>query len=390
MARAHVEHRARQRLGLALRMSAAGEHAWAIDAAKDAVELLVPAAGRHPAALARALAVRAACLHVRGRTEDAARDADACGRYADEALSRDSASADQLDDLADAAVYLGVAGRDEQAVVLIDQCLERGRPLARRPAGPAVAKAMRLRDAGRDEEAVELLTEAVDGPWNTWQLKATALLYEALGHTGRTDSLRRRPPGDLIPLRVAAAASLQWRIRYISVLEVLARHGIETGRRPVTARLARQRRILRRRAAVRRTLFNAVASVATFGRLHVADHLPDTVNVSRLTAKACAARAEAKIRRLGGSDDPRRLTLAWGALARARWQSGGRRSDALQAQRTALAAARRWAEADPSVGTAALRRHLRRFADYASTIGLQTDAEAARAEAAALNNRERG
>ncbi|MER7273960.1 hypothetical protein ABT369_05865 [Dactylosporangium sp. NPDC000244] len=91
MARTHVEYRAQQGLDLALRMSAAGEHAWAIDAAKDAVELLTPDADRHPAALARPLAVRAACLHVRGRTEDAARDADACDRRFAEALSRGSA-----------------------------------------------------------------------------------------------------------------------------------------------------------------------------------------------------------------------------------------------------------------------------------------------------------
>nr|BFE60096.1 hypothetical protein GCM10020063_046220 [Dactylosporangium thailandense] len=260
MARAHVEYRAQQGLDLALRMSAAGEHAWAIDAAKDAVELLTPDADRHPAALARALAVRAACLHVRGRTEDAARDAAACDRRFAEALSRGSAGADQFDDLADAAVNLAVAGRDERAAALIDQCLER------------------------------------------------------------------------------------------------------------------------RRAAVRRTLSRAVAAVGTVARLHPADYLPDAVNIGRVAAKARAARAEAEIRRLAGTDDPRRLTRAWGALANARWQSGGRRSDALQAQRTALAAARRWAEADPSSGTA----------DLAVTIGLQTDAEAARAEAATLDQRERG
>ncbi|GAA3297696.1 hypothetical protein Dvina_33710 [Dactylosporangium vinaceum] len=386
MARAYVEYRARRRLGEALRMSAAGEHAWAIDAAKDAVELLTPTADRHPAALARALAVRAACLHVRGRREDAARDADACGRYATEALSRGSAGLDQLDDLADAAVHLPVAGRDEQAAALIDRCLELGRALPRRPAGPAVAKALRLRDAGRDEEAVELLIEAADGPWNTWQLKATTLLYAALGDTGRTDSLRRRPPGDLTHLRIAAAADPQWRIMYIAVLEVLDRHGIETGRRPPAARLARQRRVLRRRVAVRRALFNGVAALAALGRLLPADYLPDALIVGRVIAKARAAGAEAGIRRLAGVDDPRRLTRAWGALAKARWQSGGRRSDALQAQRTALAAARRWAAADPTHGTAALRRHLRRFADYATAIGLQTDAEAARAEAATLNH----
>jgi hypothetical protein len=218
-----------------------------------------------------------------------------------------------------------------------------------------------------------------------WRLKAIAQLYEALGATGRTDLLRRRPRDDLTRLSAAAALSPLWRILYIRILEVLDHHGIETGRD-----LDRQRRILRRRAAVRRRFINALDAVATLRRFHPADYLPDVVNIVRVTAKARAAGAEAAVRRLAGTDDPRRLTQAWGALATARWQSGGRRSDALQAQRAAVAAARRWAAADPTAGTAALRRHLRRFADYATYVGLQTDAEAARAEAATLNHRERG
>jgi len=101
------------------------------------------------------------------------------------------------------------------------------------------------------------------------------------------------------------------------------------------------------------------------------------------------ARAEADVEQYRESGDARELSLAWGTLAQARWQAGGPRSAALEAQRTALAETRRWAADDSDEARAALVVQLRRFAYFAGIIGLRTDAQMARAEADALDRADR-
>jgi hypothetical protein len=113
--------------------------------------------------------------------------------------------------------------------------------------------------------------------------------------------------------------------------------------------------------------------------------------VARPTRAATEAEAaiEADIERYRESGDVRALPNAWGALAQARWQAGGQRSAALDAQRNAVAQARQWAAEDPDEARPALVAHLRRFADFAETIGLHTDAQLARTEAEDLDPADR-
>jgi hypothetical protein len=109
----------------------------------------------------------------------------------------------------------------------------------------------------------------------------------------------------------------------------------------------------------------------------------------RVATLARAAQAEADIERYRESGDARPLSEAWGALAQARGEAGGQKSGALEAQRTALAETRRWAAEDPDEARTTLVMHLRRFADFAGIVGLQSDAQLARTEAEDLDRTDR-
>jgi hypothetical protein len=386
MRQARRQRVAQRQEAWALQWSRAGQHAWAIDAANEAVALRRPVAEQHPAAMARALAVRAACLHIRGRTVEAARDVDECLAYRDRANGEANAA-----DLAVVVSLLDRAGRAEQALALAEQLHTEARALAQpRPSAPMLVYGELLLRRGRAEEAVAVLYEAYaaaaggSGP----RIRASAMLFEALAATGRHEELEEHAHRDLLLFAANAWGNIQGRLLYIHLLELLERHHVVVSGRlaPLAATIARQRRKLFRQR--RRWWVLAAALAMLTGRSRQVPYppratgLPDT---GRAVALARAAQAEADIERYRESGDARALSEAWGALAQARWRAGGQRSIALEAQRTALAQTRRWAAEDPDQAGPALVMHLRRLADFASIVGLQSDAQLARAEAEHLD-----
>jgi tetratricopeptide (TPR) repeat protein len=389
MRQARQQRAAQRREASALHWSNAGRHAWAIDAANEAVALRRPVAEQHPAAMARALAVRAACLHVRGRTAEAARDVDECLAYRDRACGGAGRA-----DLAAVASLLDRAGRAEEALALAEQLLADARALpSPRPSAPMLVYGELLLRRGRAEQAVAVLREAyaATAGWSGPRIRASAMLFEGLAAAGRHEELEEHAYRDLWLFAVTAWGNIQGRLLYIRLLELLERHHVVSGRvPPLAATIARQqRKLLRQRR--RRWVLVAALAVLT-GRFREVPDLPRATgspDSGRAAALARAARAEADIERYRESGDARALSEAWGALAQARWQACGQRSAALEAQRSALAETRRWAAEDPDQARPALVMHLRRLADFAGIVGLQTDAQLARAEAEDLDRAHR-
>lgn len=385
------ERAARRHEAWALRCSDAGRHPWAIDAADEAVALLRPVAVQHPSAMARALATRAACLHVRGRRAEAVRDVEQCLAYRDQARGPASRV-----DLAYVAMLLERSGRTDEALALAEQLVADARAFRDpRSAAPMVVYGDLLLRHERVEEAVVVLREAyATAPRRSaWRVQASAVLFEALGAAGRDEELEEHAYRNLPAFAMSAWAGVGRRLVYIHLLKVLEHHHVASSRLPpLAAVIARQRRKLVRQLRRRRALA-AVVAVLT-GRLR---DLPDRPRAAtgllpspeRAAALARVARAESEVERRRESGDPRTLSEAWGALAEARWQAGGQKSAALDAQRAALAAARRWAAEHPDEARPALAVHLRRFADYAGIIGLRHDAQPARAEAEELDRADR-
>ncbi|MFG2040353.1 hypothetical protein [Dactylosporangium sp. NPDC048998] len=392
---------ARRKEVSALQWSRAGRHPWAIDLANEAVALRRPLAEQEPAAMARALAVRAACLYVRGRTAEAARDVDECLAYRDRA-----SGAASLDDLTAVASLLDRAGRAEEALGFAERVLADARTLPRpRTLEPMLVYGGLLLRRGRAEEAIAPLREAyaAASSWSRGRVRASAMLLEALAHAGHHEELEEQAYRDLSMLAGNAWGSIRGRVLYIHLLELLEHHQVGSGRLPpLAATIARQRRKLLRQRR-RRWLLVAAVGVLTGRPREVPDRpratgSPDTGRSREVPERPRAtgspdigpaafrvARAEADIERYRESGDARALSKAWGALAEARWQAGGQRSAALEAQRNGLAEARRWAAEDPDGARPALVVHLRRFADFAAVIGLRTDAQLARAEAEDLD-----
>ncbi|MEU8261588.1 hypothetical protein AB0C02_13335 [Micromonospora sp. NPDC048999] len=382
MRQARRQRLAQRREARALHWSRAGRHAWAIHLANEAVALRRPIAEQHPAAMARALAVRAVCLHVRGRTAEAARDVDECLAYL----------LGQVDDVAgtaDVASLLGQAGHTDEAMALVERLLADAETLPRpRPPAPLLVYGELLLRRGRAEDARAALREAYAAAEGSGlRLRASGLLFEALAAAGRLDELEEHAFRDLWLFAVNAWGNVPGRLRYIHLLELLARQDLVSDRLPPMAMaIAKQYRKLLRQQR-RRWILVAARAVLT-GRLRGLPERPRAagpLDAGRAAVLAHLARAEADIERCRESGDARALSEAWGALARARWQAGGQRSAALEAQRTALAATRRWAEEDPDKARPALVRHLRRFAEFAGTVGLHSDAQLARAEAEQLD-----
>ncbi|GIJ44025.1 hypothetical protein Val02_09110 [Virgisporangium aliadipatigenens] len=360
-----------------MRFSRIGEHAWAIQEADRAVDLLRPVAGRYPAAMARALAVRAACLHVRGRTAEAARDVDEALAYRDRATDPADAT-----DLAVVASHLDLAGRTDEALALTGRLLSGGTP----PARPLLFRhcALLLRH-GRADEAVPLLRGVHEAahPWSHTRYRAGVMLFEALAAAGRTAELAEHARRELPNVAASARGNAAGRRIYLEVLELLHRHhALPDHRPPLDVTIAKQRRILLR-GQRRRWILAAAFAVLTGDRRRIPPRPGATppAELARAAARDRVTRVEARLERLNASDDARALSIAWGELAEARWDAGGQRSAALQAQRAALEQTRRWAAEHPADARTALVTHLRRFAEIAGAIGLRTDAEAAETEA---------
>jgi tetratricopeptide (TPR) repeat protein len=389
MRQARRQRVARRQEAWALRWSRAGRHGWAIDAANEAVALRRPVAEQQPAAMARALAVRAACLHVRGRTAEAAGDVDECLAFRGRANGASS-----TDDLVAVASLLDRAGRADEALALAEQLLADARALPQqRPSAPMLVYGELLLRRGRAEEAVAALREAYAAAtgWSGPRIQASGMLFEALAAAGRHDELQEHAHRDLWLFAANAWGNIQERLVYLHLLELLEHRHIVSGRLPpLEATIARQRRKLLRQRR-RRWVLMAALAVLTGRSREVPDRPRATgsADTGRAAALARAAQAEADIERHRESGDVRALSEAWGALAQARWQAGGQRSAALEAQRIALAEARRWAAEDPDEARPALVMHLRRFADFAGIIGLRTDAQLAWAEAEDLDRADR-
>ncbi|MDG6105806.1 hypothetical protein Daura_18665 [Dactylosporangium aurantiacum] len=370
----------------ALRWSDAGEHHWAIAAAGDGVQLWRPAAAEHPSGLARALATRAMCLHVRGRTADAARDVEESLAH----LERAPVSSDRPDvlaDLAHVALMIDHCGRSDEALATVERLL----PVAPRHAALLHARGTILFRHGRAEEAVAALREAAANGAERFGLRTSTslLLLEALAATGRHQELREHAERVLPQLGVAAIGSVEGRRVHIGALELLQRHGVTPGRlRSLDREIAAQRRTLLRQLRRRRRLAAAMAVLTGQRRgwpPAPAHGSAPAVTPTGAAAAARVAQAEAALAGCRESGDARSVALAWSALAEARWAAGGQRPAALDAQREALAAARRWAGEHPEDARSALAEQLRRFATYAGTIGLRTDAQLALAEADELD-----
>jgi len=245
MLQARRQRVARRREVWALRWADSGQYAWAIDAANEAVAVRRPLADQHPAAMARALAVRSMCLHVRGRTAEAARDVDECLAF----WYRADGSASGVD-LAVVASLLGRAGRVAEAVPLAERLLAdaRRRAKPRSPTPTLVYGELMLRH-GRPEQAVAALRDAHAAAawWSNARLRASAMLFEALAAAGHIEELHYHAERDLALFAGNAWGSVPGRRLYINVLELLERHDVGVGRLPPLAvTIAKQRRKLLR------------------------------------------------------------------------------------------------------------------------------------------------
>jgi tetratricopeptide (TPR) repeat protein len=255
MRQTRQERAAQRHEAWALQWSDAGQHPWAIDAANEAVTVLRPVAAQHPSAMARALATRAACLHVRGREAEAVQDIEQCMAYRDQAHGPASRV-----DLARVAMLLERAGRTSKALALAEQLVADARALPDpRSAAPMVVRGDLLLRHARVEEALVALREAyTTAPrLSVWQVKASALLFEALGKAGRLDELEEHAYRDLSMFEFSFGSARR-RMAYIRLLEVLERHHVASTRLPpVAAVIARQRRKLDRQLRRRRALVKA-------------------------------------------------------------------------------------------------------------------------------------
>ncbi|GAA1030488.1 hypothetical protein GCM10009557_22640 [Virgisporangium ochraceum] len=232
---------ARWRESQALRFSLLGRHAWAIADADEAVALWRPVAGQHPAAMARAVAVRAWCLHVRGRTAEAARDVEECLAFCDRA----GAGADAVD-LAKVVSLLDRVDRAEAALALADRLLADALRVAQ-PAStePMLAYGELMLRHGRPVQALDALRQAYAAAawWSSPRLRASAMLFEALAAAGRIEELEEHTRRDLPLMAGNALVSLSGRRLYIRVLELLEHHHV-TVVAAIPAKLAKQRRKL--------------------------------------------------------------------------------------------------------------------------------------------------
>lgn len=263
---ARRERAARRQIARALDWSEDGRHAWAINAANDAVELWRPVAAQHPAAMARALATRARCLHLRGRIAEAAWDVAECLEYRERAHGPAS-----WDDLAHVAMQLDRSGHADEALALVDQLLAEA-PAHSDPrlAAPMAARGFVLWRHGRAGDAVDALREAyaIVPPLSTWLIRTSIMLFEVLAAAGRYEELQEHAQRDLWMFAFISWGSPRDRSRYIALLEILERHHIASPRLPRPgAAIQRQRRKLARQLRRRQVLVTAVAALGVRRRV---------------------------------------------------------------------------------------------------------------------------
>ncbi|WP_285473174.1 hypothetical protein [Actinoplanes sp. NBRC 101535] len=229
------------------------------------------------------------------------------------------------------AVRLSAVGEARTALLYADQAVAaRRRSADRRPAALAKALVVRAgclqargRQAEADRDVAEALPLTVD-PGTPAAARTVAITASLLNDMGRTDEATTL--ADRLAATLPASATL-------------LQNGPVPGRRAPTP---------------------AAAYQADLKAVRV---------------------AETRVGSLRHSGDSRELGRAWGELARARWQAGSRRNEALRAAREALAETRRWSQVDPDAAREDLIVHLRLFAEYAAAIGLGSDSREAAAEA---------
>ncbi|MGW4463994.1 hypothetical protein [Micromonospora sp. NPDC004704] len=362
----------------ALGYSSSGFHPYAIHLANRSVDRWRPFATRYPARLARALAVQAACLHARGRTEQASSALDECLDLCARAHGPAASP-----DLRRAAYLLARTGRPDDALTLIERVVGEAR------SGPPGELTHALVEYGRQlvlhqrfGDAVAVLLETVtrDAPGNAAETQGRYLLLVALGESGRYDELERYAARDLPQFAKLARLNVIERKRYVSLLAALARYrsaaGGETRGRDTETVLRTQRDILHRQLARRTSMWRGIGTLLR----QKPDRDTRLANQAERLEAAVAAEV-AEVGRLREAGDSPALADALAALAEARWRTGGQRSEALTVQREVVDLTRRLARQDPAGSATPLVDRLRRFAEWAEVVGLHGDARAARDEA---------
>jgi hypothetical protein len=362
---------------------------YAIHLADRSVAVWRPVATTYPAAMARALAVRAACLHLRGRNPDAAAAADECLRFCGRAHGPDTTS-----DLRETARLLSHAGQREDALALIERIIgeirstgtgdlafalaEYGRELVLldRPHDAVIA----LREVGRHTRA-----------FSNADAQARFILFAALDAAGRYDELDRHSAENLQFFAFMARLTMAHRRNYMLVLDTLARSQSAAEHQNADLLLRRQRDIVRRRLARRNALWRAVDRLVRRVSGDRDRRDPDAREAYRARMAAYAGRQAAavateaaEVARHRQTGDTYALAEALAVLARACWRTGGQRNAALAAQRESVELTRQLVSQDPAGYAPLLVERLRYFADLAETIGLRTDAQLARTEADVL------
>lgn len=381
----------------ALRFRSFSLHAFAIQEASLSVARWRPVSARYPARMAHALAIWAACLYTRGRTAEAARVIDECL-----AFSGQSHGAPAATDLENVASVLAELGRSKEALALLERVIEELRSeRTGKLASLLVEHARQLLCLNRWKDALAVLRDATiyRRPYGAAGTRARYLMFAALGETGQYDELERHAEQNLSYFRLLARFSLADQRRYVVLLGALARFWSAAGREQRShdaqdlfkaRRRAFERRLARRRA-LQRPAF-AILERISRGSPPQADHSArdsdsDPIEEQATRLEAAVAMEVAEVHRCQQRvGDTRALVIALAELAKARWRTGGQRSAALNTQREVLKVTRRLVIEDPMEGEPLLAEHLLRFAEWAEVIGLRSDAQAARAEAAALGD----
>ncbi|HEY2671319.1 MAG TPA: hypothetical protein VGJ07_13235 [Rugosimonospora sp.] len=303
-------------------------------------------------------------------------------------------------DLCQVSALLVEAGHPVDAFSLIGRVVDELRAAGAGELGQALTERGRqMLVRGEPVEAAAVLREARDrtsrGRYAGADIHVRRLLLIALGRAGEFDELNRMIGEDLGLFAILAWLSLAERRRYVGLLAELAgaqdRAGPSWQGRDMRALLEKQREVLRRKLTRRRRLQGRVARLVlrAFGDRGRPPVEPATAYADVLAAQAvrleAAVTAEAAdVAQHRRSGDTPALAEALAVLAEARWRTGGQRSAALTAQREAVELTRKLVQHDPAQSAALLVERLRRFAELADTIGLRTDAQAARAEATAV------
>ncbi|MEV4624931.1 hypothetical protein AB0J90_01385 [Micromonospora sp. NPDC049523] len=247
----------------ALGYSASGFHPYAIQLAGRSVDRWRPFAARYPARLARALAVQAACLHVRGKTGESSRILDECLGLCARAYGPAA-----LPDLRRVAYLLARTGRPDDALILIERVVAEAR------SGPPgeltrslVEYGRQLLHGDRPRDAVAVLREAgaYARPTSDAGSQARYLLLIALGESGRYHEMEQNVARDLPLFARLARLNVLERKRYVSLLAALARYrsaaGTETRSPDTEALLQAQQDILHRQVARRTSIWTGIGAL---------------------------------------------------------------------------------------------------------------------------------